>query len=323
MRYKKMGKTDLEVSVIGMGTWGLGGEFWGTVEDQIGIDAIHAAVDTGVTLIDTAPAYGMGQSERVLGKALGGLQRDKVVISTKCGQYRDISKPGLVWVKESKPEKIAQQLEESLINLQTDYIDIYFIHWPDPSTPFEVTMEALEKFRKQGKIRYVGVSNFTPAQLEEIMAIGGVDVVQPHYSLLARDIEKELLPVVEKYGLGVFPYGSLGAGALTGKYKEAPAVDGNERRAAVPFYNFYKEPKWSRVLQFNALLSKIADKHNVPLGHVAINWSCQNPLVTSSLVGAKSKEQAISNAKAGEWLLSKEELAYIEESWHKCFDDVM
>ena len=322
MRYKKMGKTDLEVSVVAMGTWGLGGEFWGSVEEQNGMDAIHAAIDAGITLIDTAPAYGVGQSERTVGKGIKGL-RDKVIISTKCAQHRDVSKPGLVWVKDSRPEVITKQLEQSLINLGIDYIDVYFIHWPDPTTPFEVTMNAMEKFRKEGKIRYVGVSNFTVAQLDEIMKIGGVDVVQPHYSLLARDIEKDLLPACAKYGLGVFPYGSLGAGALTGKFKEAPPVDEHERRAAVPFYNFFKEPKWSRVVQFNAMLQKIADAHNAPLGHVAINWSCQNPVITSSLVGAKNAAQAASNAKAGDWMLSQEELNYIEDAWKKCFLDVM
>ena len=315
MRYNTLGKADLKMSAIGLGTWGIGGGWFGAPDDAKAIDAIHASLDHGITLIDTAPAYGNGRSEELVGRAIKG-KRDQVVIATKCG---------LVWQtpdqqdldKCLRKQSIIHECEQSLKRLQTDYIDLYQMHWPDVNTPIEESMEALMTLHKQGKIRYIGCSNFDIPLMEEAQKYGLIQSLQPQYSLLEREVEKELLPYCREKGLGVLSYGSLGAGALTGKYKEPPAVSGAERRAT--FYSFFQEPQWSKVQQLLVVLREIAEECEKPVAQVSINWVSQQPGMSCALVGAKNADQAIMNAAAGEWSLTQAQLDRITKACDEIF----
>lgn len=315
MRYNTLGKTDLKMSAIGLGTWGMGGGWFGSSDDSKAMDAIHASLDHGITLIDTAPAYGNGRSEELVGRALKG-KRDQVVIATKCG---------LVWQTPEQQdldkcltkESIIYECEQSLQRLQTDYIDLYQMHWPDVHTPIEESMEALMKLRQQGKIRYIGCSNFDVALMEEAQKYGVLQSLQPQYSLLERDVEKELLPYCREKGMGVLSYGSLGAGALTGKFKEPPAVSGTERRAA--FYSFFQEPQWSKVQQLLAVLQEVAHEYEKPVAQVSINWVSQQPGMSCALVGAKNADQAVMNAAAGDWDLKQADIDRITQACNDIF----
>ncbi|RMF95875.1 MAG: aldo/keto reductase [Candidatus Schekmanbacteria bacterium] len=305
MEYRELGKSGIKVSTIGLGTWAIGGMFWGKTDDAEAIKAIEASIDYGINLIDTAPAYGTGHSEKLVGKAIKG-KREKVVVATKCGLDR---KKG--FIIDLKPKKIRQDLEESLMFLNTDYIDLYQCHWPDPKTPIEDTMEELLKMQSEGKIRAIGVSNFDLELLKKTVSIAPIASLQPHYSLLKRDIEKDILPFCRQNNIGILAYGSLGSGILTGKYKKRPSFAGNDARSF--FYPFYKEPYWSKTQELLKEMEKIANKYDRPLSHIAINWIRQQEGITSALVGAKNASQAKSNAQAAEWQLSADELAYLSE----------
>ena len=197
MRYKRLGNSSLEVSVVGLGTWAIGGDFWGKVDDDRSIRTIQRAVDCGINLIDTAPAYGGGHAERIVGQAIKG-RRDKVVIATKCG----IVKQGGRITRNLKPESIRKEVDDSLTRLGVDVIDLYQIHWPDANTPLEDTLNEMEKLRDAAKIRYIGVSNFDRKLMEEAASITEIVSLQPQYSLLDRELEKDILPFCREKGFG-------------------------------------------------------------------------------------------------------------------------
>lgn len=302
MRYQKLGQTDIQVSSVSLGTWAMGGDYWGETEEQLCIDAIHASLDMGVNLIDTAPIYGNGRSEEIVGKAIKGRRREDIVIATKFGvPYLD--------GRDSSAKTILMEVEASLKRLGTDYIDLYQAHWPDINTPAQETMETLLTLKKQGKIRAIGLSNFSCEQIDAFRACGQIDTFQPQYSLVQRQIEKDILPYCRKAGFGVLTYGSLGAGLLTGKYTEAPKMEGAERRRR--FYKFYEEPYFSRALSLVDVLRDIANERHCPVGQVAINWVSQQQGVSTALVGAKNPRQAMENAGSGEWELSADEIERI------------
>jgi len=312
MRYKRLGNSDLVVSVVGLGTWAIGGDFWGSVDDALSIKTIQRAIDCGINLIDTAPAYGNGHAERIVGEAIKG-RRDKVIIATKCGIVRE----GPRFIRTLKPESIRKEIDESLRRLGVDVIDLYQIHWPDKKTPLEDTVNELVKLKQAGKFRYLGVSNFDRKLMEEITSMTEVVSLQPQYSLLERGIEKDLLPFCREKGIGVLTYGSLGAGILTGKFKEKPKFEEGDYREK--FYPFFREPLWSKAMQLVEALREIAYEVGKPVAHVAINWVNQQEGVTSALVGAKTPEQAEQNAGAGEWELSEEHLKRIEAAYKNIF----
>jgi aryl-alcohol dehydrogenase-like predicted oxidoreductase len=314
MRYKKLGKSELEVSVVGLGTWVLGGTHWGRTDDELSIATIHKALDAGINLIDTAPAYGEGHAEEIIGKAVNGL-REKVVIATKCGVHR----VGRQFRFILKPEEIRKELENSLRRLGIETIDLYQCHWPDPDTPIEATMSEMRAMQEEGKIRYIGVSNFEVSLLERALAVAPVVSLQPHYSLLERKIEEETLPFCQSHHIGVLAYGSLGSGILTGKYSEPPCFGKGDCRSF--FYPFYKEPYWSRTQDLLAEMKEIADTKNKPLAQVAINWVNQQRGVTTALVGARNPEQALANASAGEWQLTPSELGSISAACDRIFSN--
>ena len=310
MKYKKLGNSDLMVSVVGLGTWAMGNDFWGEVDDSASINTIQKAIDCGVNLIDTAPAYGKGHAEIIVGKAIKG-KRDKVVIATKCGII-----PGGEKVRNLKPQSIRNELHESLKRLNTDYIDLYQIHWPDEDTPIEETLEEMMKFQKEGKVKYIGVSNFDIELLSRSMEIAPITSIQPQFSLLSRENE-QIIEFCRMHGIGVLSYGSLGAGMLSGKFTGKPEFNKGDNRSR--FYPFFNEPMLSKALRLVDELRKIAAKYDKPVSHIAINWVVQHEAISSALVGAKTPKQAEENALAGYWELAAEDISQIDRAYDEIF----
>lgn len=312
MRTRKLGNSDLDVSVVGLGTWAIGGDFWGSIDDQQSIRAIQTALDHGINLIDTAPAYGAGHSESVVGKAIQG-RREQVVLATKCGVVRTKDS----FERNLKPESVKREVDASLQRLQVDVIDLYQIHWPDVNTPLEDTLEALQTIHRQGKFRYLGVSNFGPDLMEQVRQAFDLVSLQPQYSLLQRDLEQEILPYCRAHNIGVLSYGSLAAGVLTGKYKEQPSFPEDDKRGN--FYPFFKEPLWSKAQAVVEVLRDVAAQRQKPVSQVAINWAVQQQGITTALVGCKTEAQAAENAAAGSWELTEAEWNRIDEAYQRIF----
>lgn len=310
MQFRKLGSSTLSVSVVGLGTWALGDDFWGSVDDRESIKAIHAAIDAGINLIDTAPAYGAGHSEEVVGKAIKD-RRERVIVATKVGVLRR----GKEFVRSLKPESVRAEIDDSLRRLGVDVIDLWQIHWPDASTPLEDTLGEIERIRAQGKFRYLGVSNFDIPLMEKARAVSEIVSLQPHYSLLERKIDAEILPYCASHGVGVLGYGTLAAGLLTGKFTEVPKFAPGDHRDN--FYPFFAEPLFGRVQQLLSVLSEIAVERKVTVGQVATNWAISQRGMTTALVGAKNVAQAAQNAAAGDFSLSAEELARIERGYRE------
>jgi aryl-alcohol dehydrogenase-like predicted oxidoreductase len=250
MKYRKFGDSGIDVSVVGLGTWPLGNDFFGAAGESRGIETIHKALDLGINLVDTSPAYGRNfEAELTVGKALKG-RRDKAVISTKFGVHRVLG-PGEYkitgeYTRSLAPAVAAAELENSLKRLGTDYIDIYFIHWPDLNNGIDGALELLAKWKKEGKIRAGAVSNFSVEQIGRAIEKGGINGIQPPVSLLDRSsFENGVIEFAREKGLGIMTYGSLGGGILTGAFKEPPKVSDKELR--VFFYDFFGEAKWAKI----------------------------------------------------------------------------
>ncbi len=316
MQYRTLGNSDLRVSAVGLGTWAYGNDTFGEVEDQQSIKAIRAAVDSGISLIDTAPAYGAGHSEKVVGRAIKGI-KDEVVIATKCGVYRD----GSDYVIDLSPERIRKDIEGSLKRLDIEQIDLYQIHWPDPDTPLEDSVEELINLQKEGKFKYLGVSNFDKNLLAEIRNLTDVISLQPQYSLLKRDIEDNVLPYIIEKGLGILTYGTLGGGILSGKYNERPEFE-DEKDNRSGFYPFFSEENWPYVQELIELLKDIAADYDKTPAQISINWTINRPGITTALVGAKSEKQASENAAAADFNLSEEEMELLTEKSDKIIDNL-
>ncbi|MGI5851479.1 MAG: aldo/keto reductase [Clostridiales bacterium] len=312
MLFRKLGSSDLNCSVVALGTWSMGGDFWGKSDDDASIETIRTGLDAGINTIDTAPVYGNGHSEEIVGKAIKGRKREDIIIATKCG-IDIVGKTG----RNSSPELLYKEIDASLKRLGTDYVDLYQVHWPDPNTPLEETFTALSKIVESGKVRYVGVSNYSPEQMEEASKYCDIVSLQPPYSLLQREIEDEILPYCIEKGIGVLSYGSIGAGALTGKFKTRPIFNDDDRRDK--FYDFFSEENWPKTAALVDVLREIADSRGKPVVHVAINWVLKQEGITVALVGARTPEQAIMNAEAGEWSLSDEENKIINDAYKRIF----
>ena len=302
MKYNYLGNSNLKVSAVGLGTWAYGNDTFGKVEDQQSIKAIRAAVDSGINLIDTAPAYGDGHAEEVVGRAIEGI-RDQVIIASKCGTHRE----GEKYVMDLSPQRIRKEMENSLRRLNVEQIDIYQIHWPDPDTPLKESVEELLKLKQEGKFKYLAVCNFGEELLKEISEMTDIISLQSQYSLLKRDIENKTIPYILDNNLGILSYGTLGGGILSGKYEERPQFD-DEKDNRAGFYPFFRKENWDQTQSLIKLIKEIADKYDQSPAQVAINWAINRSGVTTALVGAKSEKQARENAAAADFKLSGEEM---------------
>lgn len=305
MEKRKLGSSDVESTVIGFGCWAIGGDAWGPVQDQESIEAIQAALDLGITLFDTAPIYGKGHSEELLGKALGS-RRKEVVIATKCGLVWDEAKNSS---RNSKYDSIIREVELSLKRLQTDYIDVYQIHWPDPDTEIEESARAMNDLYQAGKIRAIGVSNYDVKQMEAFRQVAPLHTLQPPYHLLRRDIEEEILPYCRQNEIGVLAYGPLGHGLFSGKMTPQTTFPEGDFRAKNPLF---QGDAFIRNLAFVDQLKAIAAEKNTTPGHLAVAWVLAQPGISVALVGAKTAEQVKGNIGAADVALSAEDLKRIE-----------
>jgi aryl-alcohol dehydrogenase-like predicted oxidoreductase len=308
MEYRNLGKSNYKVSVISFGAWAIGGWMWGGADESDAIEAINTAIDHGMTSIDTAPIYGFGKSEEIVGNVIKD-KRDKVEILTKYGLRWDTDK-GIFYFKSANskneevsihryagPESIIQECEDSLKRLQTDYIDLYQIHWHDPTTPIDDTMEAIGKLKKDGKILAAGVSNYTSDQMKEADRITDIVTNQVPYSMVLRDIEKDLVPYCLQTGKGILAYSPLQRGVLTGKITSGYTFNPGDHRPQTPYF---KEPNLSRINEFLKRIEPIAMDHGITLAQLVIFWTIRQPAVTSALVGARNAKQVKENLKAGE-----------------------
>lgn len=300
MEHSTLGKSDLSVSRIALGTWATGGKGWGNVNEKASFRAIDAAIAGGVNFIDTAPFYGLGKAEEIVGAAVRG-RREDIVIATKCGLSLT-TKP----VIDLSPEAIEKELADSLKRLGTEYIDLYQCHFPDPKTPIEKTMMALTKFKAQGRIRHIGLCNISSTQLLAALECGEVISIQAQYSLLERSVEAEIHKICVKNGISLLPYGSLGGGVLTGKYRERPRFSRRDARSFL--YKYYNEKNWPPVATLTDEMRRLAEARSTTPGSLAISWVLSRPSVASVLAGARTPVQAVENVKAVELRLSESDL---------------
>ena len=285
MQYRKLGKNGPQISVIGFGSWATGGD-WGGQDDQLSADSVRAALDAGVTFFDTAPIYGKGHSEEVIGKALKG-DRSKVVLATKCGMVWDENKKVS---KNGSYNSILREAEQSLRRLGTDYIDLYQMHWPDQDTPAEETMRAMERLVQEGKVRYVGVSNYSIPLLEESLAVRHVDSLQPPYSILRPAIEKEILPYCLEKGIGVVSYSALTSGLLSGNYTYDTKFSESDWRSRNKAHTVDLKSNVDRAEK----LKVIANQLSITLPQLAVAYILMNPAITSSIVGVRKPNHILS-----------------------------
>lgn len=318
MIYRKLGSSDLTVSAASVGTWSVGGAGWGNTKKEEALEAIRVSVEHGATTIDTAPIYGFGNpalpefgygyAEVVVGEAVAGL-RDKVQLVSKCGLNYDRAKgPGSMYKKVTRQE-IIEGCEGTLKRLGTDYLDLLFLHWPDNVTPVEESVSALQELIQSGKIRSYGLSNFTLEDTLKAHAVCPVGAVQLEYSMVNRKNE-EILKTLHALGIGTMTYGSLGSGILTGSIRTLPDLPKSDMR--VSFYDYFKEPKFTRIMALLKVMDAIANAHGVPVAQVAINWSASKAFVDTAILGASKARHAVANCCAYEWRLTEAEIRTLD-----------
>ena len=322
MEYRKLANTDLELSVITFGSWAAGGWMWGATNRQDAVNAIRAAYNEGVTSIDTAPIYGQGTSEEIVGQAIEGIKRDKVQILTKYGMRWDLAKGDFAFksqdndghpidiYKYAGKESIIKDCEDSLRRLKTDYIDLYQIHWPDTTTPMSETFEAVERLIEQGKVRYAGVCNYDDHLLAEADQYISWVSDQIPFSMVNRETEKKTIPWCVQHGKSVLAYSPLERGLLTGKMTPNHKFAPGDHRAHHPFFTA------ESILRTNAFLEKIrplAHEKGASLSQLVLRWTIDHPGITIALVGARNPEQAVSNAHATHIILKRDEMDFINK----------
>lgn len=311
METRQLGASELRITPIGLGTWAIGGGNWafgwGAQDDEESIATIHRALDMGVNWIDTAAVYGLGRSEEVIGRALKGVSQ-RPYIFTKCS---------LVWDEQRKVgnslkrESVKREAEASLRRLQVETIDLYQIHWPNPEAEIEEGWAAMVELQREGKVRYIGISNFNVAQMRRAQKIAPITSLQPPYSLLDRDVEAEVLPFTKRNHIGVIAYSPMASGLLTGKMSRGriaalPKDDWRRRN------EWFAEPRLSRNLDLVETLREIGARHGRTAGEVAIAWTLRRPEVTGAIVGARRPEQLDGVIGAGAFRLTPEEIAEVE-----------
>ena len=312
MKTRQLGKTDMEITPIGYGSWAIGGNNWavgwGPQDDQQAIAAIKRALDLGINWIDTAAVYGLGHSEELVGRALKG-RDERPYVFTKCSRlWDDKGNP----YGNLKADSIRREAEASLKRLQVDVIDLYQMHWPEPERDIEEGWTAMARLKEEGKVRYIGVSNFNVEQMRRAMKIAPIDSLQPPYSLISRDTERELLPFCEENTIGVIVYSPMASGLLTGsmtreRIANLPDDDWRKRDAR------FQEPQLSRNLALVEKLNEIGFTHNLSPGIVAIAWTLRQPAVTGAIVGVRNPVQIENLLPAAEFRLSEAELAELDE----------
>jgi aryl-alcohol dehydrogenase-like predicted oxidoreductase len=324
MQPRRLGSSDVFVSPVIFGAWAIGGWMWGGNEESDSIDAIKASLDSGVTTIDTAAIYGMGFSEELVGRAIKGYARDKVVIATKCGMRWDSEEGSEPWPqkdnegrdvivrKNAKPDSILYECEQSLKRLGVDFIDLYQIHWPDVSTRPEESLAAMGKLLTQGKIRAIGVSNYDTEWLRRGMTAAPLHSMQPPYSLMQRKIEKDVLPFCIENNVGVIVYSPMERGLLTGNVPPDREFPPTDHRSKLKTFSVENR---QRVLAALEKIKPIADKYGASYAQTVVNWTVHEPGITSAIVGARNAEQAKHNAGALAFTLNEAERAEIRQAF--------
>lgn len=326
MKYRALGASGIKASVVALGTWAIGGWMWGGTDEGDAIRAVHAAIDAGITMVDTAPAYGFGLSEEIVGKAIAD-RRDKVILATKCGLVWNCTKGDCFFHSDDKhptdgpskyavhrylgAESVRDEIEGSLRRLQTDYLDLYLTHWQDPTTPVEDTMGCLMDLKREGKIRAIGACNASLDDLKAYTLAGALDADQEPFNMLDRQIEGTNLAFCREREIAGLSYSSLAQGLLTGKIgPERRFAEGDQRN---------KSPRFSadglgKVAAMLADFQPVADRHGISLAQLAIAWTVAQPGLTHALCGARNPQQAIENAAAGDVTLSDGDLRAIDQA---------
>ena len=326
MEYRKLGNTDLKLSTITYGAFAIGGTMWGGNEKNDSIEAIHASIDHGVTTLDTAPFYGLGLSEELIGDALKGKNRSEVQILTKFGlvwdginqgkgeHFFDLDENGkkIPVYKYTSKNNIIKEVEESLKRLKTDYIDLLQLHWADDTTPIAETMEALNDLIKQGKIRAAGVCNYSVEQMIEADKNISLASNQVSYSMLNRNIEKDLVPYSIEQNKGIIAYSPMERGLLTGKYFKDVKLKNDDHRNG-----YFNQFNLKNVKAFLEVITPIAESKNTTVAQLVLRWTTMQQGITIVLAGARNKVQAIANAGAMNFDLTANELAFIKAELEK------
>ncbi|MBO6660443.1 MAG: aldo/keto reductase [Roseivirga sp.] len=322
MNLRKLGNTDIEVSPIAFGAFAIGGTMWAGNEGKDSINAIHAAIDNGISTLDTAPFYGLGRSEELIGKAIADKRREDIQILNKFGLVWDGSNNGkgdyffdtedngknYSIYKFASKENVVKEVEESLKRLGTDYIDLLQLHWPDSTTPISETMEAMERLLEQGKIRAAGVCNYSVDQLKEAGETLKLSSNQVSYSMLQRGIEADLVPFAQSNDLSMIAYSPMERGLLTGKYfKDGKLEEADHRNG------YFKQFDLERIEKVLNELLVIADSYNASLAQLVLNWTMNQPGITVTLAGARNDKQVASNAAAMNLSISDADMASINQ----------
>jgi aryl-alcohol dehydrogenase-like predicted oxidoreductase len=313
MEYRAFGQTGIKVSALGFGCWEIGGGY-GSIEENDFIRAVNRALDSGVNCFDTAEAYGFGASERSLAKALGA-RRKQAVIATKFGVgYKDAPN-----FRDSTRKRVMASIERSLKNLDTDYVDVYLIHWPDRNTPFDETMRALDDLVQQGKVRAVGLSNFKLEEIKACMRTRRVDVAQYCWNMFDRRMQKEIFPHFREHGVGVMAYGSLAYGMLTGTLSEEMAFEKNDwrsRRGQMANLNLFQHlfgpEHYLNNLRAVEELKAMAKRYGRSLPQFALRWTLSNPVISTALVGCRNEREVDDNLGALGWSISEADMKEID-----------
>ncbi|MGQ8870281.1 aldo/keto reductase [Myroides sp. TSA_177.3] len=320
MEYRKLGNTDLELSAITYGAFAIGGTMWGGNEQKDSIASVKASIDHGVTTLDTAPFYGFGLSEEMIGQAIKGYDRSKIQLLSKFGLVWDGSNKGkgefffdageggkqIPVYKYASKANVIKEVEESLKRLQTDYIDLLQIHWPDQTTPIAETMEALELLLQQGKIRAAGVSNYSVDQVKEARQTLNIASNQVGYSMLNRGIEQDLVPYALDHNLGIIVYSPMERGLLTGKYFNDGKLKDNDHRNG-----YFQQFDLAKVEAFLQAITPLAQDKGATLSQLVLRWTTLQPAISVVLAGSRNAEQAIANAQAMNINLTDADLQFI------------
>lgn len=314
MQTRKLGFSELKLTTIGFGAWAIGGGNWdwgwGPQDDAESISTIHRALDLGINWIDTAAAYGLGHSEEIVARALKG-RREQVFLATKCSLVWDTPQDYKVY-NRLKAWSVRQECENSLRRLNTEVIDLYQIHWPNPEADIEEGWAEIARLIQEGKVRYAGVSNFSVQQMRRAQAIHPIASLQPEYSMLAREPENELLAYCAENHIGVIAYSPMASGLLTGKYNRQKVAALPPTDWRVTKNEYFREPSLTLNLEMVESLRPIAERNNRSLGELAVAWVLRRPEVTAAIVGARRPDQIAETALAGDWALSDDEQLAID-----------